>query len=623
MENFLLYKKLVVIFLFTCLINKSYGQISLYDDWHIQSSYLDDGVLKMKQGETKTIKFNVKVVRTVNPTSGNWNPVNFNFTLRRMGNNEFDWCNGSDEISGQFSITSNDFNPNSADVNKEFTLNVTAGSDSDELHDLDEIMLFVQDNNFGSSCGGWFPVEETFFTDVYYAPGTPTNLNAVRTGNGTNLNVTWTLGSGEVTSVDVQHRVSGGSWTTTNIQGQPTSTTLNNVSLSSMEVRVRAKNIGLFSPWSSVKSVSALSLNAASDVHVYRPYYYNLTWTDPNDPLLTGSIQVQKNGYYGNPNVFYTIGTINDLHATTYELGTLPTGKYRIIFTDHFGRTKISNIADMSLSGPSDLQVFKPYYYNLKWTDPNDPILYGSIQVQKNGYYGDPNAYYTIGTISNLHATTYELGSTVPTGKYRLIFTDNFGRTKMSNVADMTLKEVTDLVIINPYYYNLDWTDPNPSALTGKIEIQKNGYWNDPNAYYTISTIYDLHATGYYLGSSHPATNKYRLKLTDQVGRIVYSNITDAASSGLRQVGGDPESVSLINEQDFKIYPVPAVEVLHIQTKEKSQNFFQILDLNGKILSNGNLQEQGNGEASIDISDLKSGIYFIQVNEDTKKFIVK
>lgn len=68
-------------------------------------------------------------------------------------------------------------------------------------------------------------------------------------------------------------------------------------------------------------------------------------------------------------------------------------------------------------------------------------------------------------------------------------------------------------------------------------------------------------------------------------------------------------------KSNFEVYPNPASSVLNINSKNNSTfNQVQITDLNGRIIKNINTKEITSTQ--INISDLKTGVYFLKVASD-------
>ena len=73
----------------------------------------------------------------------------------------------------------------------------------------------------------------------------------------------------------------------------------------------------------------------------------------------------------------------------------------------------------------------------------------------------------------------------------------------------------------------------------------------------------------------------------------------------------------LYNNEKFNVYPIPVYNNLNIRGLSKPVTYL-ISSIDGKTIKNGVFQE------SIDVSDLKSGLYFLQVEtKDPVKFIKK
>jgi Secretion system C-terminal sorting domain len=64
----------------------------------------------------------------------------------------------------------------------------------------------------------------------------------------------------------------------------------------------------------------------------------------------------------------------------------------------------------------------------------------------------------------------------------------------------------------------------------------------------------------------------------------------------------------------FNISPNPATNYLKINNNQEKINY-EVLDINGRIIINGIALE------TIDISNLNSGMYFLKINSNIKKFI--
>lgn len=84
-----------------------------------------------------------------------------------------------------------------------------------------------------------------------------------------------------------------------------------------------------------------------------------------------------------------------------------------------------------------------------------------------------------------------------------------------------------------------------------------------------------------------------------------------------------PLSVDDFQANNFSLYPNPAKDNFILETNAALMSAIQITDINGRIVKSMNLS--GVSNTSVDVSDLKSGMYFVSVQTDngsgTTKFI--
>ncbi len=93
-------------------------------------------------------------------------------------------------------------------------------------------------------------------------------------------------------------------------------------------------------------------------------------------------------------------------------------------------------------------------------------------------------------------------------------------------------------------------------------------------------------------------------------GSYTYGQVEDYSLN----IVSTAKEVSNTYATEIKIYPNPAKEVLHVSNAKSSE--YKIFDISGKLVKSGTLN---NG--SIDVNSLTKGIYMIQVDKVSKKFI--
>lgn len=101
-------------------------------------------------------------------------------------------------------------------------------------------------------------------------------------------------------------------------------------------------------------------------------------------------------------------------------------------------------------------------------------------------------------------------------------------------------------------------------------------------------------------------------------GNLIKTNISAINKLLFTTFEYDPAGdVRIINGATaLEVYPNPASDVLAIQSSEEGQFNYQILSVTGRILKQG---QTSNG-ASINVSSLEKGVYFIRVNGSILKF---
>jgi phosphatidylserine/phosphatidylglycerophosphate/cardiolipin synthase-like enzyme len=82
----------------------------------------------------------------------------------------------------------------------------------------------------------------------------------------------------------------------------------------------------------------------------------------------------------------------------------------------------------------------------------------------------------------------------------------------------------------------------------------------------------------------------------------------------------NPNSVSEVNEMDILVFPTITSNQLFVQNNEYENLNYEIIDLNGKQISNGIFSEKLN---SIDVSSLEKGMYFLILKSSTKSKMLK
>ena len=90
--------------------------------------------------------------------------------------------------------------------------------------------------------------------------------------------------------------------------------------------------------------------------------------------------------------------------------------------------------------------------------------------------------------------------------------------------------------------------------------------------------------------------------------------------SVLKSFADDGTSVENIKQNDLKIYPNPANETFTIETQNPETTFVKLLDSTGRLIKTFTLE---NGTNTYNISELESGVYFIQIPQKEGMMVEK
>ena len=99
---------------------------------------------------------------------------------------------------------------------------------------------------------------------------------------------------------------------------------------------------------------------------------------------------------------------------------------------------------------------------------------------------------------------------------------------------------------------------------------------------------------------------------------LSWADVEDETNYGLPMFVNNIVDINEIIYNDFIIYPNPAHEYIKIESEKESE--IKVYSLNGQIVLKRNINE---GVSTIDISNLNSGMYFIEVDGNISKFVVR
>ena len=152
----------------------------------------------------------------------------------------------------------------------------------------------------------------------------------------------------------------------------------------------------------------------------------------------------------------------------------------------------------------------------------------------------------------------------------------------------------------------LQWRVANPDEV-GEFIVEKiiNGEWhpiytlkaNDANQYYSYTDA-----------QPNATSNLYRIRMIEKNSSVSYSPV--------RQLNWGQKN------DRFKLYPNPASQQVVVTGDFGSVTTIRLYDVSGKLKWNKKIITNSD-HVSLDISSLESGVYIIQIGNETQKLIVR
>ena len=284
---------------------------------------------------------------------------------------------------------------------------------------------------------------------------------------------------------------------------------------------------------------------------------------------LSGSIPT-KLGNLENLKTLYLQGNRFTFNGMEFLVQKFPFTKYSPQSTIHLNQN--SNNLSVSAGGTLTNNTYKWFQVGKEGYKEftGDSVFY---PPQNGKYYA--TVTNSICTKLTLYTDTVEYSSVLP------VTIVNLKAQQQGNIIKVDWSSLTE-INVGSYEIQRSLNGRDFSAI-GSVAAKNNG------ALQTSYTFNDL----------QPATgnNYYRLKVINEDGNKTYSNIVSL------NVNSD-KTITLV-------YPVPAGDVLHIQTNSNAS--FSLIDQSGKILLIQNI----NGSGTINISGIANGFYYLKNNSNS------
>jgi hypothetical protein len=176
---------------------------------------------------------------------------------------------------------------------------------------------------------------------------------------------------------------------------------------------------------------------------------------------------------------------------------------------------------------------------------------------------------------------------------------------------------VYEFVLNNNYHFNASFEAFFPSLL---IEVEGQGTTNPQPGEYSFE--YGENVT---LSATPTAPWEFE-KWVVNGSEITQSQVTITMEENTqaKAVFMEPTSVSEVSGQDgFLVYPVPASQELFVQLPEGGRWQIQIIAVTGQIMESRSVESTAGAPFSLNVSTLKSGIYFVKAQNNDQVFFAR
>ena len=291
-------------------------------------------------------------------------------------------------------------------------------------------------------------------------------------------------------------------------------------------------------------------------------------------------------------NTFSTGGKLIDLPETQVlanflasieDIAIKTNGKISLVGIEgnyfYLARLNNNGTMDTSFSGDGFYDIYQGRMYGIELNNDDSIYFTGDLkplpQTQVYTGYIDGN-----GGGGSIAATPYNFGTTIDTYSYA-IEKDNAGKLLVCGYLRNTTTGVN-------------------SFLVGRLL---------PNR-----TIDATFGTNGFVTTTFASTDSRAFDLKIQPnGRIVLAGVSGGKIALARYINGALSTTEFSNNRkSFMVHPNPTSTLLNINTSDTitAGTEYRIIDLSSRLLSTGNLNEQG----TIDVDNLKSGVYIISID---------
>ncbi|MFT6815379.1 MAG: hypothetical protein ACJAZ3_001286 [Sphingobacteriales bacterium] len=340
---------------------------------------------------------------------------------------------------------------------------------------------------------------------------------------------------------------------------------------------------------------------------------------------LTGDglqdLVVGNNGYY------LSGGNLKSQLAYFKNIGEINNPKFQLVSLDFLGLSNLDlkglypTFGDLDNDGNSDLLLGdsegKLYYY--KNTTIGSNVSFSLVEAELQGI--------DVGQFASPHLTDVNNDNLIDLLIGKLTgFVSYYENTGTATTPQFTLKTDTFAGIVPDDPFGEDRL--SSVFLDKTIGNERLLYTNSNGKVFNYEPTISSKLDGSYSLKSSFTPNKGE-SISIFASDFDGNNLTDLLIGNYR--GGlslymNNQIANLINYRpftsNFEMFPNPASNFIKIKVKSSANSIFKLLNLNGKILEQGNIMS----ETSVDLSNYPKGLYLIQVvdneNIETKKLLI-
>ncbi|MFN5182398.1 MAG: T9SS type A sorting domain-containing protein [Bacteroidota bacterium] len=406
------------------------------------------------------------------------------------------------------------------------------------------------------------------------------------------------------------------------------------------------------SPYNYLWSANAGSQSSSTAVNLASGFY-TLTVTDANNCSFTSSVILPTDSFGPGLNLSSTAsggcgnnanGSI-DLTVTgnsipylfqwsngaiTEDLSNLSPGTYSVLVTGNDGCSNLDTVSVADASGntlPDICLVTVDTATNtniLYWEKP--PVSNG---IKEYNIYRESSiyeSYLKIHTMPFDSAGEYHDTVANPSTRgwrYKISYVDSCGNESIELENPKTMNLYVGK--INDTIFKLSW-DQTEDINYNKYYVWR--YHTSNNWSLVDSVVNNGFGLWYDINPPQGDTLKYFIEVINPVSCTSSRGIINTTRSNIRNIPAPPVGVGIseIDASSIKIFPNPANQSFQMEmfVREKAQMTIMLYDVRGRqIIQTQRVLTSGKNKETVNISELESGVYFINVQVGEKIFRTK